>query len=93
MRILFEFKCGTCSHAFESLESRDTREVECPECGATADRMLSPGAQCDLMQRSLWMDGQGTSHDRFTRTKERQQAQERRYEREHGEYFQRTPGG
>ncbi len=42
MLILFDFKCTTCDHRIEKLVKRDVREIECPECGGTMARCISP---------------------------------------------------
>jgi len=39
---IFEYRCGTCGHAFERLVRANDEAVSCPECGGKrAERQLS----------------------------------------------------
>ncbi len=92
--IIYEYKCDPCDHLFDSISKPEDSDFNtCPKCKQPAPKQLSCGRQCDLMQKSLWMDGKGASHDRFERTRERQKVQERKNLKNNGVEFNRTPGG
>jgi putative FmdB family regulatory protein len=91
--IMYEFRCEECRHTFETLTKPGDVNQECPECGMNATRAPSTGARCDLMQRSLFMGGTGSSHDRLMRIKEKQRVRESKFQDNHGVEYDRTPGG
>jgi len=41
MRIIYDFKCPD-GHTTESLVNREDKTAKCKECGATAQRIISP---------------------------------------------------
>ena len=47
MFIMYDYKCESCSHTFESLEERETRTTVCPECNGVANKLVSP-VRCQL---------------------------------------------
>jgi putative FmdB family regulatory protein len=41
----YEYRCRSCGHDFEKFQRMSDEPVaDCPECGAPAERRLSPGA-------------------------------------------------
>lgn len=38
---LYDWKCIKCDHEFEELASSSIHLIQCPECGAEADRKVS----------------------------------------------------
>lgn len=45
MKILFEYKCGTCGHEEEHLMKRtDSSVVKCDKCGSNAFKKISTSA-------------------------------------------------
>jgi putative FmdB family regulatory protein len=53
MKILFSFKCTSCSTSFEKL-TEYTKETECPSCGGVAEYSGSfPGAAAKWEKKHL----------------------------------------
>lgn len=38
---MYDFKCTSCEHRFDRVVDRDDTTAECPECGDTADKVMS----------------------------------------------------
>lgn len=82
--IMFDFKCASCDATFEDLVQPDIRELQCPVCGATARRQISP-VRLDYAQMAM-SEGMPSAADHFARVhRERKAIEERSYEK-HGDY-------
>lgn len=42
MRVLNDFRCGSCGHTHEEYLDNGITECSCPECGETSTRVLRP---------------------------------------------------
>lgn len=42
MLMLFDFECSHCNHRMEKLVKSDVRHADCPECGGSMYRCISP---------------------------------------------------
>lgn len=81
---MFDFACASCDAKFEDLVQPDIRELQCPECGATACRQISP-VRIDQLGMAM-QEGFPSAVDRFDRVhRERKAIEERKYS-EHGDY-------
>ena len=42
---LYIYKCVACETEFESIESMDAKEIDCPECSELAERQFAASKQ------------------------------------------------
>ena len=67
MMILYDFKCGDCSHIEEHLVRYGLREDECKACGGLAHRVIgTPSIHLDGTD-----SGFPTAHDRWAKAHEK----------------------
>lgn len=82
--LMFDFKCASCDVTFEDLVQSEIRQLECPKCGATACRQISP-VRLDYTGMAT-QEGFPSAADHFSRTHRERKAIEDRSYREHGDY-------
>lgn len=81
--ILYDFECRSCGAVFEELTPRNVHDVECPECGGRAFRLVSaPRIDPKL---GVNADAFPTMGDRWARVREQRAKIESKRAKEHGE--------
>jgi putative FmdB family regulatory protein len=83
--MLFDFRCPDCNSVFEDLVKPDIRSAQCPECGATAARMVST-PRIDRTRIALTNGASPESIAHFDRIHRERAAYENRMKAEHGDY-------
>lgn len=87
---LYDYRCPA-RHVHEARENSDTRSRQCPECDATAVRVILVAAKLDYGSMAMGESAGTTAIDRFERQHKEQRAKEEKSLREHGDYG-RAPG-
>lgn len=82
--ILYDFECPL-HGLFEELVNSSVRESPCPQCGAPAQRTISP-VRIDRTAMALQDGATPTSIDHFERIHRERKAIEDRAYSEHGDY-------
>lgn len=81
---MFDFECA-CGAKFEDLLDPSQRTIECPKCGAAAERVISP-VRIDQLRMAASGDGYGTANDYFAKVHRERKAIEDRMYANHGDY-------
>lgn len=82
--LMFDFEC-TLHGLFEDLVKSDIRQIPCPQCGAPAQRTISP-VRIDRTAMALQESATPTAIDHFDRIHRERKAIEERSYRDHGDY-------
>ena len=45
---MFDFMCTDCGHVFEKITGSDVSKLECPKCGASAQKQVSVPAKAQF---------------------------------------------
>lgn len=89
--ILYDFKCPECAQVFEELVKAGTTEAPCPDCEATAHKVMLKPPRIDRLGMGAQASASPESIDYFERVHKQQARIEEACEREHGDYGPR-PG-
>lgn len=89
--ILHDYKCSDCDLVFEELVKSDVYQIPCPECGATAERVLLCPPRIDWLNMGAQASASPEAIDRWDRLHREQAKIEKAYKQEHGDYGPR-PG-
>jgi len=55
MSPIFDHECKSCQHIFESIQPVDCEEINCPECGGKAKRIISCSGQNCANEDAGWI--------------------------------------
>jgi putative FmdB family regulatory protein len=83
--MMFDFVCPECALKFEDLVNPAMRETECPECKATATRILSK-VRIDRTRIAVTNGASPESIAHFDRIHRQRKAIEERKMQDHGDY-------
>lgn len=89
--ILYDFKCPECAQIFEELVKAGVNTAPCPECKATACKVMLKPPRIDWMGMGSQASASPEFIDRFEKVHKQQARIEEAREREHGDYGPR-PG-
>lgn len=83
--MMFDFECLVNRHVFEEMTYPDVKSVECPVCGKSAVRTISP-VRIDRSAIALTKGASPESIAHFDRVHRERKAIEDKRKAEHGDY-------
>lgn len=92
---IHDYRCVSCAHVHDALvklsEVNDSRE--CPKCGNDAQRVILSAPKIDWAAMGAQKDASPEFTERFEKVHKQQAQKEEAFSKEHGDYYNRTPGG
>lgn len=83
--IFYDFHCAACKATFEDMVQPDVHQVECPQCGEQARRLVST-PRIDRTRIALTSGASPESIAHFDRIHRQRKAIEERNMQNHGDY-------
>lgn len=90
--ILHDYRCAN-GHVTEAYVQATERSRPCPICDEQSVRVILSCAKLDYGSMAMGESAGTTAIDRFEKQHKDQRKREEKFYKEHGEYYNRAPGG